>query len=420
MHDKPGDSTRKKQPSRLKLFSFYLIMIGMTALVCFIVLEYGLARFYEATESHLPLTTFDTNLGWRLNPGSYWVKPRHTFKKHEIAISTQGLRNGMVAPAAPRGSRRIVVLGDSFTFAMAMPHENTFPVLLQNTLKGKGGSYEVINAGVYGYGTAQEMLFMKELARQGITGDVYILMVFVNDILDNLRLSEYGSSEKSPAPPGFALDSGGGLTLSHRPQKDYSPNLVSRRPRFFIVDVLENGMRTFLQTKPWLVNILTSIGMTPTLPRTPGLISGWYADDVLKQGVPLMKALMKEIREEARRNHAQFLVSMIPSPLQVYPDVYSPILIRSFSGSEVIARYVDDPARPQKIVAQMCSDLEIPFLDLYPLLLQDNSEELFIPADGHFSREGHTVVSEHLSKFVIAHSSNTSDTRITHSAQSKQ
>src|SRR6266576_652080 len=186
-------------------------MIGLTIVVCFALLEFGLARYYQSTESRTPITTFDPTLGWRLRPGSYSVKPSQTFKDHQVFINEYSLRNRPVSARAASDTKRIVILGDSFTFAMAVPNENAFPVILENILSGSG-HYEVINAGVPGYGTAQEMLFMKELTGKKVVGDVYVLMISVNDILDNLRLGEYGTAEKAPAQPGFEL---GRMVLSN-------------------------------------------------------------------------------------------------------------------------------------------------------------------------------------------------------------
>jgi hypothetical protein len=166
-------------------------------------------------------------LGWRLRPGSYSNKPSYTFKHHQVSIYEYGLRNRPVSARAASDTKRIVVLGDSFTFAAAVPNENAFPAILENILSGSG-HYEVINAGVPGYGTAQEMLLMKELTGKKVVHHVYVLMISVNDILDNLRLDEYGSTEKAPAQPGFELGEDGTLKRTHDPQKQYSSNFVPR------------------------------------------------------------------------------------------------------------------------------------------------------------------------------------------------
>ncbi len=351
------NKVKEKHISKLKLLSFYVIMIGLTIVVCFALLEFGLARYYHSTESRIPITTFDPTLGWRLRPGSYSVKPSHTFKDHQVSINEYGLRNRPVSARAASDTKRIVILGDSFTFAMAVPNEDAFPAILDNILSGSG-HYEVINAGVPGYGTAQEMLLMKELTGKKVVGDVYVLMISINDILD----------------------------------------------RFYTVEVVNSRLRILLQTMPRFVNVLRRFGIQPKVPRMPSLIYGWYVDETTEPGVPLMKAQIKEICDEAYRNNAVLLVGVIPSPFQVYPDVYDHMLKATYPGNKAVASYLKDPAKPQRIISEICEELKIPYLDLLPILTQNNAKELYIPADGHFSKEGHAVVAQQLATFVIKHS----------------
>ena len=398
------NNVKEKEVSKLKLLSFYVIMIGLTIISCFTLLEFGLARYYLSTESRISLTTFDPTLGWRLRPDSYSIKPSYTFKQHQVAINEYGLRNRSITATAGGDTTRVIILGDSFSFAVAVPNEKAFPMILEKMLNGSG-HYEVINAGVSGYGTAQEMLFMKELTGKRIVGDVYLLMISINDILDNLRLGEYGSTAKAPAQPGFDLAQDGTLKRTHDPQKEYSSNFRPRpTSRFYTVEVVRNRLGTLLQTMPKVVDVLGRFGIRPTLWRMPSLIYGWYVDETSEPGVPLMKALIKEIREEAYRNNAVILVSLIPSPIQVYPDVYGQLLTRTYAGNKAVAGYFKDPAKPQRIISEICEALEIPYLDLLPILIQNNAKELYIPADGHFSREGHAVVAQQLGEFVVKHS----------------
>ena len=184
---------------------------------------------------------------------------------------------------------------------------------------------------------AQEMLLMKELTGKKVVGDVYVLMISVNDILGNLRLGEYGFTEKVPAQPGFELGEDGTLKRTHYPQKQYSSNFVPRPTlRFYTVEVVSSRLRILLQTMPRFLNVLRRFGIQPKIARMPSLIYGCYVDETSKPGVPLMKALIQEIRDEAYRNNAVLLVGMIPSPFQVYPDVYDPMLKERMPGIKLL------------------------------------------------------------------------------------
>ncbi len=56
-----------------------------------------------------------------------------------------------------------------------------------------------------------------------------MLMIFVNDILDNLRLSggsNYDTLDETPTQPGFVLAEDNKLILKYYPKKEYSTNLL--------------------------------------------------------------------------------------------------------------------------------------------------------------------------------------------------
>jgi len=106
-------------------------------------------------------------------------------------------------------------------------------------------------------------------------------------------------------------------------------------------------------------------------------------------------------KNEALSKNAKLLISLIPSPIQVYPDIYNPILKRTFPNNGLVDAYLKDVTKPQKTIKAICEELDIPFLDLYPVLWQSNDRELFIPADGHLTETGHKVVADNLAVFIM-------------------
>jgi len=172
---------------------YYIIAVISVVVICFVVLEFGIAPYYYSDSDRKVTKEFDPLLGWRLKPGSYSVKPSHMFKKHTVGVNAYGLRNDSINLPSLDLRKTILVLGDSFVCAGAVGTEKIFTTQLGEILnRTSPEEYMVINAGVPGYGAAQELLFMRQLSALGVVADVYILMVFTNDILDNLRLS-YGS-----------------------------------------------------------------------------------------------------------------------------------------------------------------------------------------------------------------------------------
>jgi hypothetical protein len=393
-------------PGRAKRFVFAAIVFGLTATICYLIIERGFAAYYYSNAAEIADKEFDPLLGWRLKPGTYWVKPPHSFGKVRIDINEFGLRNRPLAPVTENHPRRIMVLGDSFTFARVTHTGDLFTLRLEELLKVQGEPYEVTNAGVPGYGNSQELLLMKSLADDGVVADIYLLMLFTNDILDNLRLS-YGDLREELVRPGFALNHSGEAELEHLPVRmpwDTSDTLVPVRaspPKTMTFQILKSRIESAAQKRPTLLRVLMRLGVEVEFPRMPGLLNGWYREDVLADGIPLMKALIEEIRDEAERRKARLLIAMIPSPLQVYPDVYGPLLESTFSDSELLDDWLEDKTRPQTIVGGMCRDLGIPFLDLFPALNADDHDALFIPREGHFTKRAHFIVAQSLASFVL-------------------
>ena len=322
-----------------------------------------------------------------------------------LSINEVGLRAHRPIEAT-RVRTRLLVLGDSFTFAREVRTERIFTQQLQDLLVEQGrGDIEVLNAGVPAYGTAQQLLLMRELAtKHRLKPELVLLVFFTNDILDNLCLS-YGNLATQPTRPCFGLQNGS-LVLQHHPQEEFNP-----ADDTLVAAPAARGLRSvavgralaeeWIQTRPTLIRLLGYIGIDATVPRMPGLLNGWYRDDVVTSGTKLTGALLRELQRDAAENGSNLIVTMVPSPFQVYPETYIPLLERSFAGNPMVSAFVSDRLRPQRIVAQICREASIPFLDLMPTFDRHSNSSLFIPRDGHLTESGHTLVGQSLLEFVV-------------------
>jgi hypothetical protein len=392
--------------SRFKKVAFSLVMAGMALSVCYVIFEFGLGTFYYSDATAITDKEYDEVLGWRLKTGSYLVKPPQAFRKVRIEINASHLRGAQIGPDHQDSVRQIIVLGDSFTFAKVIREDDLFSTLLESHLVEAGQRVVVVNAGVPGYGNAQELLLMRRLADRGVVGDIYILMLFTNDILDNLRLG-YGDLREDSARPGFELSSDGTLALVHPPRRaavgvrDDLAAVTRGAPGMKGIAVLRSRLESWIQTKPGMLRTLKVLGIRVPFPRIPGVLNGWYSNEVLDPGVPLMTALVREIRDEAASRGSNLLVGIIPSPIQIYPEVYGPILRDTFPGNPLIDEWLRDPTRPQTIMKRICENMAIPVLDLYPVLRAHDHQVLFIPREGHFTEEAHEIVALELAKTVL-------------------
>ena len=100
-------------------------------------------------------------------------------------------------PWISRGTLRIVLLGDSYTWGYGVPEDGTFASLLARRLPAT----EVINMGCSGYGTDQELLALEE---HGVhfRPDVVIMVVSLpSDFMNNTHAVQY-----SYPKPYFIID----------------------------------------------------------------------------------------------------------------------------------------------------------------------------------------------------------------------
>ena len=394
------------QLSKSKKIAFYGLMVIFAFMICFGALEIVLTAFFSGGETPA-WGEFHPVLGWTLKPGEYHLKALQRLSRFSIHINEYGLRSHQY-PLIPKNRRRLLILGDSFVFAKETRTERIFSYLLQDRFEKEGQrSFEVMNAGIPAYGTAQELLLMRELREKyGITADINLLVFFTNDILDNLCLS-YGNLISEPVRPRFIVSEEGALTLSSFPDKNglsqEDDTLVqSRRMRgsktiFFAKSLIES----WIQTKPSLLRSLGRLGIRANLARVPGLLNGWYRDEITAKGIPLTSALIREIQSECKNRNTLLLIAMVPSPFQVYSETYLPILKESLNNDPIVEAFATDILKPQRILRTICADAGIPFLDLYSASYENRAQRLFIPRDGHLTDAGHKLVARSLYDFVM-------------------
>jgi hypothetical protein len=161
---------------------------------------------------------FDPMLGWLPTPNLRNI----SFASVPQSTNSRGLRGTTeYAYEAPRARRRIVLLGDSFTFGSEVRDEETYAHRLQQMLP----AVDVLNLGVNGYGHDQMLIYFEQEGRK-YAPDVVILGFLARDMDRNtLAFRDY-------AKPRFVSENGQ-LTLTNSPVPP--PDVVLRwdwiRPR---------------------------------------------------------------------------------------------------------------------------------------------------------------------------------------------
>ncbi len=133
---------------------------------------------------------YDKQLGWRNIPR--WSA---TTKGKKLTINEKGLRDRDYPYEKPPGTKRILVLGDSFVWGYGVADDEIFTERLEQMLEespiNAGEKIEVINTGVSGWGTDQEYLFLQQEGFK-YSPDIVILAFYIgNDISNNMASRQY-------------------------------------------------------------------------------------------------------------------------------------------------------------------------------------------------------------------------------------
>ncbi|TAE70092.1 MAG: SGNH/GDSL hydrolase family protein [Oscillatoriales cyanobacterium] len=264
--------------------------------------------------------TSDRDLGWKLKPGvsGEWNGEGVSF----VQVNSDGLRDREHTKTKPPNTLRVAVLGDSFTEAIQVPVEQTFWSKLERKLGNCGAvkgrkKVEVINFGVQGYGTAQELMMLRKKVWD-YSPDIVVLAFFIgNDVINNSPQLEYDHYR-----PFFVYDASGKLVpdMSFR---NLPPIARNERAVSFV-----DRMPSFLVNNSRILQVIKKVD----LDRKKRQLSGDFTalssqnfnppqDAVWKDAWRVTEGLIVTMRNEVVQKKADFLVVTIGDPMQVLGDV---------------------------------------------------------------------------------------------------
>ncbi|MDF0677247.1 MAG: SGNH/GDSL hydrolase family protein [Nitrospira sp.] len=152
-----------------------LVSIGVVELALRLVDPLGIS-YYELAGNYVRDKLADDQLIFRHKPS--WEA---RYGDVRVTYNERGLRDRPILPKAA-GEYRILALGDSVTFGWGVDQDKTFTARLESLLQGRlHRPVRVINSGVGGYNTVQEVTYFKQ---EGINlqPDLVMLTYVQNDI----------------------------------------------------------------------------------------------------------------------------------------------------------------------------------------------------------------------------------------------
>lgn len=254
---------------RLKGLALSLGMTLATLVALEVILRIADFRMLREGASERSLTyRYDEELGWAPIPNS--TSSVTTARTISARHNSLGLRDIEFEPDARPA---ILVLGDSFVWGVDADANERFT----DRLRTRIADHKIVNAGVSGYGTDQQYLFMQRLWPKIKPATVVLIFCTDNDRLDNGTNIRYDGYQK----PFFATAPDGTLTLRGQP-------VPKSRQLYFKEDWLVRHL--------WLARLVAALYVEVRHPQL------FVADPT--------ERLVGKIKEFVEANGARFLVGL--------------------------------------------------------------------------------------------------------------
>jgi len=328
----------KHRPRRLRNFLPKLILIFLGLLfgagiaeIALRVYGYTYPEFYE----------LDQTRGYGLRPGAEGLYRKEG--RSYVRINSDGLRDQEHSVTKPANTLRIALIGDSYAEALPVPLEQSFWSVMKDKLvecdASSGKAIEVINFGVSGYGTAQELLTLREKVWKYSPDVVMLAVTTNNDVTDNSR-----ALKKVDEIPYF-VNRDHQLTLDNSFQSSrtflWRQSRLNRFGRWLrdhsrVVQVVIEGHHALkMITASWRARWATpepeaAPKTSPGLKPNDSLPAAELGTDNLIYRVPqtavwidawqVTESLIAKMRDEVQARNAKFLLLTLSNGPQVLPD----------------------------------------------------------------------------------------------------
>ena len=162
-----------------------LALLALALVAVTLVAELVFRAFVTVAQVGPVFTTYEEDVGLANRRSQDGIR---TTPEYEVRVRTNalGLRGSVeTEPKKPPGVRRILCLGDSFTFGKGVADDETVPARLAVRLAAPAGPRtEVLNAGVVSYGASNEWIWWQARGA-ALEPDLLVLQLCPNDFGDD-------------------------------------------------------------------------------------------------------------------------------------------------------------------------------------------------------------------------------------------
>lgn len=336
--------------------------------------------------------------GWTNRPGAKGIWEQEG--KAYIQINIEGLRDRIYSKTKPKNTVRVAVLGDSFTLAAQVNAEDSYTSVMEAELNKcetfEGQTVEVINFGVDGYGTAQQLLMLRQKVLN-YDPDLVVLSFFIgNDVTDNspqLESNHYRPFfvyQDGQLVPDYSFRK---LTLEHSDRYwittvDKLPNWLVNYSR--ILQVIKKAERDAKQRN--LLQYLNQLNANNF--REP-------PDEVWENAWNVTEDLITIMNKEVREKNAEFMLVTMGDPMQVHPQKGAR---QAFMDNYHITDFFYPNNRLKKLGDRQGFEV-LNLAEPFQQYAEQNQVclhgfETAVPCGGHWNPDGHQLAGELISNQI--------------------
>ncbi|BDC52576.1 hypothetical protein F183_A48910 [Bryobacterales bacterium F-183] len=329
----------------------------------------------------------DPDLGWALRPG---VTGTYTGESvTNIQINSAAMRDDREYPQSkPAGRTRVAILGDSFAEAMQVRIEQTVARQLEAKLACRPNP-EVLNFGVQGYGTAQQLLVWRNKAKAYKPDTVVLLFYTGNDLYNNVRAL---NPTNANAAPYFTYDTATqklnfepALAEPSAAREAWASLVRVSKLAQFVTDAFYKLARPATdQNRDYMDKLIYRA------PATGPMLQAWANTE----------ALIQQLRREVEAEGSKFLLVLASSGMQVHPDPEMRRKFLEFTGG-------DDLFYTEKRLDAFAKSkgMQVIFLGESMQQTAEKSSTFYYGfpgnlGNGHWNAEGHRFAAQAISESI--------------------
>lgn len=361
---------RKKITYKDMLINFALLFFTMILFIALFEIVVRIFNLYPIYGSSKGMFQKDELLDYSMAPNFVGALIKQEFKV-PVLTNSYGLRDQEYNPKKSKDFR-ILALGDSFAWGYGATLNQAYIKILEKELNKNQNkiNYQVINAGVPGYGTDQEILYLINRGSK-LEPDLVILNFFVgNDFLDNMEMGELTVKE------GFLATNKLRVKISDKIRTFLLLNFHSYRIiERSIINIFGNFIQKLTPAEINQNKYQSKLFLKPT-------------NVEINKQIIKTKELLNNLKVYLDSKNTKLVIIIIPLKYQVDDNLKQLFIKKNYDKKDFI-----DMEMPQKIIKEWGLENNVTVIDILPKLSSLNkNNDFYWRLNAHFNIKGNEVV----------------------------